>query len=74
LVAKLFPLYEILNDLQTREFVKRLHRYFEFKVEVPRIRVGKRQTIGTLINEEGLLLAKFLRNERDTWTPRIAVL
>jgi len=54
--------------------MKRLHRYFEFKVEVPSIRVGKRQTIGTLINEEGLLLAKFLRNERDTWTPRIAVL
>jgi len=34
--------------------------------------VGKRQTIETLINEEALLLAKFLRDERKTWTPRIA--
>jgi len=41
--------------------------------EVPRIRVGKRQTIETLISEEALLLAKFLRDERKEWTPRIAV-
>jgi len=54
--------------------MKQLYRYFEFKVEVPRIRVGKRQTIETLINEEALLLAKFLRDERETWTPRIAIL
>jgi len=32
---------------------------------------GKRQRIETLINEEALLLAKFLRNERKTWIPRI---
>ena len=53
--------------------MKRLYRYFERKVDVPRIRVGKRQTIETLINEEALLLAKYLRDERKTWTPRIAV-
>jgi len=41
-------------------------------VEVPRIRVGKKQTIETLINEEAFLLAKFLRDERENWTPRIA--
>ena len=40
--------------------------------EIPRIRIGKKQTIETLINEEALLLAKFLRDERETWTPRIA--
>lgn len=34
------------------------------------IRVGKRQTIETLINEEALLFAKFLRNEQEKWTPR----
>jgi len=34
--------------------------------------VDKRQTIETLISEEALLLAKFLRSERKTWTPRIA--
>jgi len=36
--------------------------------------VGKRQTIETLINEEALLLAKFLRDEWKTWTPRITLL
>ena len=63
---------EYLHDLQTRDLMKRLYRHFEFKVEVPRIRVGKRQTIETLINEEALLLGKFLRDERKIWTPRIA--
>lgn len=65
---------EYLNDLQTRDFMKQLYRHFESKVEIPRIRVGKKQTIETLINEEALLLAKFLRDEQKTWTPRIAVL
>jgi len=36
--------------------------------------VGKRQTIVTLISEEALLLAKFLRDERKTLIPRIAIL
>jgi len=63
---------EFLNDLETRDFMKHLDRYFESKVEVPRIRVGKRQTVETLINEEALLLSRFLRNECETWTPRIA--
>jgi len=39
-----------------------------------RIRVGERETLETLINEEALLLAKYLGDERETWTPRIAVL
>jgi len=43
------------------------------KVEVPRIRHGSKQTLETLINEEALLLAKYLRNERKKWIPRIAV-
>jgi len=29
--------------------------------------------IETLINEKVLLLAKFLRDERKTWIPRIAI-
>ena len=41
------------------------------KVEIPRIKVGKRQTIETLITEEALLLAKHLRNENREWIPRI---
>ena len=47
--------------------------FFESRVEVPRIKYGRRQTVETLINEEVLLFAKFLRGERDVWCPRIAV-
>jgi len=53
--------------------MKRLNAYFEVKVEVRRIRVGHRQTVETLINEQALLFAKFLRHERETWIPRIAI-
>ena len=45
--------------------------YFECFVVVPRVRIGNRQTIETLINEEALLLAKYLRNEKKEWQPRI---
>jgi len=51
--------------------LKRLDQYFEYKVEIPRIKHGNRQTIETLINEEALLFAKFLRDEREKWVPRI---
>ena len=51
-----------------------LNGLFNRKVEIPRIRHGKRQTLDTLINEEALLLAKFLRNERKEWNPRIVTL
>jgi hypothetical protein len=63
-----------LNDVQTRDLMKRLNDFFESYVEVPRIKVGKKQTIETLINEETLLLARFLRDERKIWSPRIRVL
>ena len=58
----------------TNEFIKKLNAYFESKVEIPRIKYGKKQTLDTLISEEALLLAKFLRSERNTWAPRIAAL
>jgi len=62
---------ECLNNLQTKKLMKHLYHYFECEVEVPRIRIGKKQTIETLINEEALLLAKYLRNERKEWNPRL---
>ena len=65
---------EYLNRAQTRDLMKRLHKYFECVVDVPRVRIGNRQTIETLISEEALLLAKFLRDERETWIPRVAIL
>jgi hypothetical protein len=43
---------------------------FESIVELPRIKHGNKQTVETLINEEALLLAKYLRNEKQTWIPR----
>jgi len=64
---------EFLIDSLTNELLRGLNAYLESKVEVPRIRHGSKQTLETLINEEALLLAKYLRNERKTWIPRIAV-
>jgi len=36
------------------------------------MKVGERQTIETLINEEALLFAKYLRGEIGNWAPRMA--
>ena len=49
----------------------RVNTFFESYVHVPRIRVGYKQSLETLINEEALLLAKFIRKERKQWKPRI---
>jgi len=62
---------EYLSDSKTRDFMRRLNAFFQSTVEVPRIRIGKRQEVETLINEEALLLAKFLRDEITNWVPRI---
>jgi len=62
---------QVLNREKTRELTKKLNSYFEKKVQIPRIRWGKKQTLKTLINEEAFLLAKYLRNEKSTWQPRI---
>ena len=51
---------EYLNDAETKRMMKELQDYFESKVDIPLIRHGKRQRIETLINEEALLLAKYL--------------
>ncbi len=39
-------------------------------VEVTRINRGRRQTLDSLIREEALLFARYLRNERKDWIPR----
>ena len=62
-----------LCEYETDELAKDINLYFQSKVETPRIKVGKKQTIETLINEEALLLAKFLREEKKDWTPRISM-
>ncbi|MGA2572976.1 MAG: hypothetical protein ABSF36_02060 [Candidatus Methanomethylicaceae archaeon] len=47
---------EYLNDLKTKDMMDKLNDYFESMVEIPRIKVGERQTLETLINEEALKL------------------
>lgn len=64
---------QYLDNAQTRDLTKKLYAYFQTKIEIPRIRRGKEQKIETLINEEALLFAKFLRDERETWIPRITI-
>jgi len=36
--------------------------------------MGDKQELETLINEEALLLAMYLRNEKEDWQPRIGMI
>lgn len=65
---------QYLNDKMQQEYFKRVNDYFLSRIDVPRIRRGKTQEIETLINEEALLFAKYLRGEKTCWEPRIAAL
>ncbi len=56
---------ECLDETRTKSLFERLNGFFESTIEIPRIRVGRKQTLETLINEEALLLGKFLREERS---------
>jgi CRISPR/Cas system-associated endonuclease Cas1 len=62
---------EYLNDSQTQDFVEALNQYFQSKIDIPRVRMGKTQEIETLVNEEAWLFASYLRNEESIWRPRI---
>ena len=55
---------QVLNDDDTKGLMDSLNRYFEKQTKIPRMKAGNRQTFETLINEEALLLAKYLRNKR----------
>jgi len=59
------------NDVHPCDLMRQLDKFFESDIAVPRMQIGKQQTIETLINEEALLLAKYLRNEGENWSPRI---
>lgn len=44
------------------------------RVKVERVEgYGKKTTVETWINEEAILFAKYLRDERDSWIPRIVL-
>jgi len=62
---------QYLNEKLTRDLMKKLEIIFESTVEIPRIKVGKKQTIETLIMEEASLFANFLRCENKIWKPQI---
>jgi uncharacterized protein involved in exopolysaccharide biosynthesis len=65
---------QYLNNAQIRDLMERLNHHFQTIVEIERIMRGDKQEIEMLINGEALLFAKYLRNERQTWNPRIACL
>lgn len=62
-----------LNHSLTNDLTDRLHNYFRRDVRIPRIKRGEKQELETLINEEAMLLGKYLRDERGSWIPRIAI-
>ncbi len=64
---------EFLNVAGSRDLLRCLYRFFECEVDVPRVRIGRRQSVETLISEEALLFARFLRGEHKVWVPRIAI-
>jgi hypothetical protein len=63
-----------LNKDLTKDLMKGLNAFFEKNIEIPRVKVGNSQEIESLINEEAMQLAKYLRGEKDGWDPRIAKL
>jgi CRISPR-associated protein Cas1 len=62
---------EYLNKALAKDMMRKLNSFLESMVDIQRIRHGKKQAVETLINEEALLLAKYLRNEKPSWHPRI---
>jgi hypothetical protein len=63
-----------LKEYEADSLADDLSLFFDRMVNVERIKHGNRQTIDTLISEEALLFAKFLRRERNAWIPRLATL
>jgi CRISPR-associated protein Cas1 len=62
---------QFLSDERRRDFLRSLERYFESSVSIARIRRGRKQELETLINEEALLFAEYLRDEKRSWNPRV---
>jgi CRISPR-associated protein Cas1 len=62
-----------LKTYLTNELTDSLNDYFRRTVEVPRVKIGERQELETLIDEEALLMGKYLRGEKESWNPRIAL-
>lgn len=62
-----------LCEFEADGLAEGLNSLFKRKVDVARIRHGNRQTIDTLISEEALSFAKYVRNEKKERVPRIGI-
>jgi len=62
---------QYLKKASAQDMMEKLTSFFESTVEIPRVKHGNKQTLETLINEEVMLLAQYLRNERPEWSPRL---
>jgi hypothetical protein len=60
-----------LCEFEADSLADDLNGFFNHEIEIPRIKQGNKQTLNSLINEEAFLLARFLRNEKREWIPRI---
>jgi CRISP-associated protein Cas1 len=63
-----------LCEYETDELADALNDLFNRVVAIPRVRHGFKQTLDTLICEEAMLLAKYLRGELTNWLPRNPIL
>jgi CRISPR/Cas system-associated endonuclease Cas1 len=63
-----------LCEFEADSLAEGLNSLFDRMVDLARIKHGNRQTIDTLISDEALLLAKYLRKERKNWDPRLVSL
>lgn len=62
-----------LCEFEADSLAEGLNGLFERIVDVERIKHGNRQAIDTLISEEAMLFAKYLRGEKKDWIPRIVI-
>jgi hypothetical protein len=62
-----------LCEFEADSLAEGLNGLFDRMVNVARIKHGERQTFDTLISEEALLFAKYLRQERKVWSPRLPI-
>lgn len=58
---------------KTNDLMRAFYAYIESMVEVPRVCHGEKSSIETLISEEAGLIASYLRGERKSWQPRVAI-
>ncbi|MDQ1279304.1 MAG: CRISPR-associated endonuclease Cas1 [Thermoproteota archaeon] len=63
-----------LRSIEANELADSLNQFFESNVNIPRVKVGKKQSFNSLICEETSLFARYLRKESESWVPRLPAL